>query len=125
VVLGVGNQMSIWLDTIPNPDILYYLTLITPKDPKVGLNDFKVILHQTTDNTVYYEVNDAQMFIRPWMPSHGHGSSSNINPVFTTHGKYEGKANLTMSGQWYVYDSIVINNHTASAPSFYLVFDAK
>jgi hypothetical protein len=125
VVLGVGNQMSIWLDTIPNPDILYYLTLISPKDPRVGLNDFKVILHQTTDNTVYNEVNEAQMFIRPWMPSHGHGSSSNINPVFTSHGKYEGKANLTMSGQWYVYDSIVVNNHTASSPSFYLVFDAK
>jgi len=123
VVLGVGNQMSIWLDL--NTNILYYLTLISPKDPRVGLNDFKIILHQTTDNTVYNEVNNAQMYIRPWMPSHGHGSSSNINPTLTSHGKYEGKANLTMSGQWFVYDSIIVNNQTVSTSSLYLVFDAK
>jgi hypothetical protein len=125
VVAGVGNQMSIWLDTIPNPDVLYYLTLISPKDPRVGLNDFKIILHQTIDNTVYNEVSNASMFIRPWMPLHVHGSSSNVNPAFTSHGKYEGKANLTMAGQWYVYDSIVVDNHTVSSPSLYLVFDAK
>ena len=82
VVLGIGNQMSIWLDI--NTNILYYLTLISPKDPRVGLNDFKIILHQTTDNTVYSEVTNAQMFIRPWMPSHGHGSSSNVNPAYTS-----------------------------------------
>lgn len=123
VVQGIGNQMSIWLDG--NTNILYYLTLISPKDPKVGLNDFKIILHQTTDNTIYTEVSNAQMFIRPWMPSHGHSSSSNINPAFTSYGKYEGKANLTMPGQWYVYDSIVVNNQTVSSPSLYLVFDAR
>lgn len=123
VVPGTGNQMRIWLN--PSDTILYYLTLITPKDPVVGLNDFKVILHQTYDQTSYSEVSNAQMFIRPWMPSHGHGSSSNVNPAFTSHGKYEGKANFTMPGQWYVYDSIVVNNQTVSSPSLYLVFDAR
>ncbi|MFZ4592247.1 MAG: FixH family protein [Ignavibacteria bacterium] len=123
VVLGTGNQMRIWFDAVNN--VLYYLTLITPKDPKVGLNDFKIILHKTIDQSSYTEVSNAQMFIRPWMPSHGHGSSSNVNPVFTSYGKYEGKANFTMPGQWFVYDSIVVNNQTISTPFLYLVFDAR
>lgn len=123
VILGIGSQMRIWYDA-PN-NILYYLTLISPKDPKVGLNDFKIILHKTTDQLSYNEVNNAQMFIKPWMPSHGHGSSSNVNPAFTSHGKYEGKSNFTMPGQWFVYDSIVVNNQTISSPSLYLVFDAR
>lgn len=123
VTLGIGSQMRIWLDVSSN--IEYYLTLISPKDPKVGLNDFKIILHKTTDLINYYEVNNAQMFIRPWMPSHGHGSSSNVNPVFTSYGKYEGKSNFTMPGLWFVYDSIVVNNQTISTPSLYLVFEAR
>jgi hypothetical protein len=123
VITGVGNQMRIWLN--PVDTILYYLTLITPKDPLVGLNDFKVILHQTSDQTSYSEVNNAQMFIRPWMPSHGHGSSSNVNPVLTSHGRYEGKSNFTMPGQWFVFDSIVVNNQTITNQYLYLVFDAR
>lgn len=129
VVLGTGNQMRIWFDS--NANMLYYITLISPKNPVVGLNDFKVILHKSADQISYDEVNNAQMFIKPWMPSHGHGSSSNVDPVFTSYGKYEGKANFTMPGQWFVYDSIVANNQTISpdphSPSYplYLVFDAR
>lgn len=123
VVQGVGNQMRIWFDAAAN--VLYYLTLILPKDPIVGLNDFKVILHKSADQINYYEVNNAQMYIKPWMPSHGHGSSSNVNPVFTSYGKYEGKVNFTMPGQWFVYDSVVVNNQTVSTPSLYLVFDVR
>lgn len=123
VVQGVGNQMRIWYDAATS--MLYYMTLISPKDPKVGLNDFRVILHQTADQTSYSEVSNAQMFIKPWMPSHGHGSSSNVNPAFSSYGKYEGKVNFTMPGQWFVYDSIVVNNQTISSPSLYLVFDAR
>ena len=123
VVLGTGNQMRIWYDAGAN--LLYYLTLISPKDPVVGLNDFKVILHQSPDQENYYEVNNAQMFVKPWMISHGHGSSNNVNPVFSNHGKYEGKVNFTMPGQWFVYDSIVVNNQTISTPSLYLVFNPR
>ncbi len=123
VVQGVGNQMRIWYDDVTS--MLYYMTLITPKDPVVGLNDLKVILHQTADQTSYSEVSNAQMYIRPWMPSHGHGSSSNVNPAFSSYGKYEGKVNFTMPGQWFVYDSIVVNNQIVSPPLMYLVFDVR
>ena len=123
VVQGVGNQMRIWFDASAN--MLYYLTLIAPKDPVLGLNDFKVILHKSADQISYSEVSNAQMYIKPWMLSHGHGSSSNVNPAFTSYGKYEGKANFTMPGQWFVYDSIVVNNQTISSPSLYLVFDVR
>jgi hypothetical protein len=84
-----------------------------------------VILHTTADQTKYNEVSNAQMYIRPWMPTHGHGSSSNVNPVFTSYGKYEGKANFTMPGQWYVFDSIIVNNQTITNQYLYLVFDVR
>ena len=123
VVLGTGNQMRIWYNAYDS--LLYNMTLITPKDPKVGLNDFKIILHKTADQSTYSEVNNAQMFIRPWMTSHGHGSSSNVNPVLTTNGKYEGKVNFTMPGQWFVFDSVIVNNQTISNQYLYLVFDVR
>lgn len=123
VVQGVGNQMRIWYDAATS--MLYYMTLISPKDPQVGLNEFRIILHQTADQIIYSEVSNAQMFIKPWMPSHGHGSSSNVNPAFSSYGKYEGKVNFTMPGQWFVYDSVVVNNQTVSTSSLYLVFDVR
>lgn len=123
VILGIGSQMRIWLDL--NTNILYYMTLYSPKNPQIGLNNFKVILHKTVDNYIYSEVDSAKMFIRPWMPSHGHGSSNNSNPILLNHGRYEGVVNFTMPGQWFVYDSIVVNNSTISTSSLYLVFDVR
>ncbi|MGB9697123.1 MAG: FixH family protein, partial [Ignavibacteria bacterium] len=100
-------QIRFWLDLQTNN--VYLLTLIKPANPSTGLNNYEIILHRTPDQTVYYEVDSAEFFIRPWMPAHGHGSSNNINPAFTGNGKYEGKVNFTMPGQWYVYDSIKVN----------------
>jgi hypothetical protein len=87
----------------------YFLTLIDMHNPRVGLNDMDVMLHKTTDMYTYYEVNNAEHFIRPWMESMGHGSSNNQNPVFIGNGRYKGKANFNMPGEWYLYDSIKVN----------------
>lgn len=124
VISGTGSQMRIWLNVSTNT--LYYLTLISPKLPSVGLNDFSCILHKTIDQSFYSEVDSASMFIRPWMESHGHGSSNNVNPVWESNGKYSGKVNFTMPGQWFVYDSIIVNNQVISPESpLYLVFDVR
>jgi hypothetical protein len=124
VTLGTGSQMRFFLH-LPTSRI-YLLTLISPKLPVVGLNEYKSILHYTLNETVYYEADSAVMHIRPWMPSHGHGSSSNINPVHTKNGIYEGKVNFTMPGQWFVYDSIKVNNDWITpTPPIYFVFDVR
>ncbi|MCX6160593.1 MAG: FixH family protein [Ignavibacteriae bacterium] len=110
------NQMTIWDDI--NSGHTYMLTLIEPKTATVGLNNFSCLLHQTDDDKYYTEVNGAEMYIRPWMESHGHGSSNNINPAGLGGGKYSGKANMTMVGGWDVYDSIRYNGNaiTESPP---------
>lgn len=119
-----ASQMRFWLDL--NTNYLYLMILINPADPKTGLNNFKCILHRSFENSVYAEVDSAKMFIRPWMPSHGHGSSSNVNPVLLQNGIYEGKANFTMAGTWYVYDSISVNNQIITPnPPVYFVFDVR
>jgi hypothetical protein len=58
------------------------------------------------------------------MPSLGIGSPNNVNPVSIGNGLYEGKINLTVSGQWYTYDSIKSNGLLITPnSSFYYVFD--
>lgn len=117
-------QMRYWLNTVTNN--YYLLTLIEPLDARTGLNEYKLILHRTSNDFDFYEIDSAEFFIRPWMPSHGHGSSSNINPIFKGNGKYEGKVNFTMPGQWYVYDSIKVNNTIITpSPTIYFIFDVR
>lgn len=88
----------------------YYLTLVSPYYPKQGPNVFKCILHKSNDDLNFSQIDNAVMFIRPWMEAMGHGSSNNVNPVYKGGGIYEGSANFNMSGYWDVYDSIKVNN---------------
>jgi hypothetical protein len=95
---------------------IYFITLVKPYNPAQGLNNLKCILHKTNNDIDYYEVNNAKMFIRPWMEAMGHGSSNNIHPVYTSGGIYEGTVNFNMSGEWSVYDSICVENTTITPP---------
>lgn len=36
------------------------------------------------------------------MPSMGHGSPNNVNPVHIEKGHYRGKVNFTMTGEWQI-----------------------
>ena len=122
VTTNSTNQVRAWDDLIGGHT--YVLTLIEPMNAKVGLNNFTLILHQTNNDKVFTEVNGAGMFIRPWMPSHGHGSSNNTNPASLGNGRYSGKANFSMSGGWEVYDSIYYNGGTITkSPHPKFVFD--
>lgn len=87
---------------------IFQITLVSPYDPKVGMNTFKCLLHKTITETEYEEVTNADMFIRPWMEAMGHGSSNNVNP-YNNNGFYEGQVNFTMSGTWSVYDSVKVS----------------
>ncbi len=87
----------------------YFLTMIAPSAPRVGLNDVDFMLHETDNMVTYSEVNDAEMFIKPWMEAMGHGSSNNTNPSMVSPGRYKGTANFNMAGEWFLYDSIKVN----------------
>ena len=102
----------------------YYLTLVSPFYPKQGPNIFKCILHKSNDDIIYTQIDNAEMFIKPWMETMGHGSSNNVHPSYKGGGIYEGTANFNMSGVWYVYDSIKVNgNFITPAPPPKFIFD--
>lgn len=89
----------------------YFLSLISPLYPKQGLNDFTCLLHRTADNQNFEQIDGAQVYIFPWMPLMGHGSSGNVNPVTLGDGMYKGKVDFNMPGSWTVADSIYYENH--------------
>jgi len=88
-----------------------FLTMVSPAFPRVGLNQVEMLLHQTPDLNNYEEITDAKMYIRPWMETMGHGSGNNVDPVYTTGGKYVGTANFNMAGEWFLYDSIKVGGN--------------
>ena len=47
-------------------------------------------------------LNGLTVEIDPQMPSMGHGSPNNENPLFLDNGHYEGAVNFTMGGYWEV-----------------------
>jgi len=102
------NQLIEWDDVVGANS--YVITLLNPKTPRLGINTFELLFHKYIGDNLYAEVDSAVMIIKPWMPSHGHGSSSNVNPISFGSGRYEGKVNFNMQGEWYVYDTIKINN---------------
>jgi hypothetical protein len=109
----------------PAPDTTwYFVTLMTPYVPKYGLNDYKCMLHSSSDYMNFSEINNAVIDITTWMPLMGHGSSNNVNPAYTGNCVYTGKINLAMSGIWEVYNAIKINgNLITSSPSPKFIFD--
>jgi hypothetical protein len=102
----------------------YYLTLVSPFHPVQGQNVLKCILHKSNDDINFTQIENAEMFIRPWMETMGHGSSNNVNPTYKGGGIYEGTANFNMSGIWFVYDSMKVgNNFITPSPPPKFTFD--
>ncbi|KAB2879295.1 FixH family protein [bacterium] len=90
----------------------YIVTLIDMKEPQVGLNDFEIGLYKKQTMMSFPPVTSASVSIEPTMPSMGHGSSNNVNPVHTVMGRYLGKVNFTMTGDWQVDVNAAINDTT-------------
>ena len=78
----------------------YMVTYIQPTTPKIGINEFEVVIHQRKSMFEFPAVNDFTITMEPQMPSMGHGSPNNISPVHTNVGHYNGKVNFTMTGLW-------------------------
>lgn len=79
-----------------------FLTFLNPLKPAVGINDLEITLHKKINNNQFDPVNDYTIQMEPVMPSMGHSSPNNVNPVLTANGHYKGKVNFTMSGLWQI-----------------------
>lgn len=78
----------------------FFVSLIEPADPQVGINDFEVTIHKKQSMMDWPSSDSFTLSIEPEMPDMGHGSPNNVDPVHTSNGHYQGKVNFTMDGYW-------------------------
>lgn len=77
-----------------------FVARITPLNPTVGINDIQFGIWKKETMMSFPNVDGYKMAMVPEMPSMGHGSPNNVDPVSVGNGKYDGKVNFTMTGYW-------------------------
>ena len=78
----------------------YFVSLIQPAVPKVGINDMEIAIYKKVSMTSWPADSSLSVVLTPEMPTMGHGSPNNVNPVHIGNGHYKGKVNFTMTGLW-------------------------
>ncbi len=96
VIDSLSNGPGSWTIT------KYPVSLIEPDIWKVGQNKFEITVHKMASMMSFPCCSDMTVEITPEMPSMGHGSPNNVNPVMTSNGHYAGIVNFTMTGAWRV-----------------------
>lgn len=81
-------------------DERYTVSLVQPYAPKTGVNDLEILVSRRENMHDFPPVDGLEIEFEPEMPSMGHGSPNNVNPVGVGKGRYRGKANFTMTGDW-------------------------
>ncbi len=84
----------------------YFVSLVEPRKPAVGINDFEVVVHQKESMSSWPAVNNLDISVEPEMPAMGHGSPNNVDPILIENGHYKGKVNFTMDGNWKIHLTI-------------------
>jgi len=90
---------------------------VSPSSPKVGVNDFEIAVFKRLDMMTFPAEDNFSITMTPEMPSMGHGSPNNVNPVLTKNGHYKGKVNFTMTGDWRI--NLVLNKEGKSTSTFF------
>lgn len=103
-VAVIANTPSKMLSsTLPlDSNAKVFISMVLPSEPKQGINDFEITLHKKIGNMDFPAIEDYTIEIEPEMPSMGHGSPNNVNPVHIGKGHYSGKVNFTMTGLWHI-----------------------
>jgi hypothetical protein len=78
----------------------YFVSLIEPAHPKVGINDLEIAIYKKVSMMSWPADSSLAVTLYPEMPSMGHSSPNNVNPVHIGNGHYKGKVNFTMTGLW-------------------------
>jgi len=98
----------------------YFISMIDPSKPIVGINDLLVKVNKRVTMMDFPNDSFYTYSVYPWMPSMGHSSPNNVNPVYTTEGMYDGKVNFTMTGDWRI--TLKFIESPQDSVSFDLVF---
>jgi hypothetical protein len=98
---------------------VYFVSLIEPSDPEVGVNDLEFSVHYKENMMSFPAAEDLTVEIEPEMPSMDHGSPNNVHPGHIINGHYEGKVNFTMTGWWRVHLTIKKNNEIVTDEAYF------
>lgn len=90
----------------------YFVALKEPMSPELGLNDFELMIYKRENMMSFPPATNLKVKIEPEMPSMGHGSPNNVNPIHVEDGLYKGQVNFTMSGHWQVNIDILNESDT-------------
>ncbi|GAA0892788.1 hypothetical protein GCM10009122_24670 [Fulvivirga kasyanovii] len=105
-------------------DEKYFFAYHLPEGkPAIGANDFEVYAYKQLDMMTYEAVDGLTMGIEPEMPSMGHGSPNNVDPVSKGNGRYAGSVNFSMSGDWAIWLTVEQESEVVLTDvAFYLEF---
>lgn len=103
-------------------NVSYFVSLVAPSKPMVGINTFEVAIHKKVSMMEWPAVEIAEISIDTEMPDMGHGSPNNINPVHQANGHYSGKVNFTMDGYWKINMDLTLEG-LIQKTSFDLTFE--
>lgn len=95
---------------------------VEPNAPIVGANSFKIAIYTMENMMSFVPVNYLAVEIEPEMPSMGHGSNGNINPVFTNNGMYEGTVSFNMTGDWRIHLALNQDNELVKDGIYFDLF---
>ena len=86
--------------TASHNGVKYFVALVEPAAPKVGINDMELAIYKKASMMNWPADSSLSVVLTPEMPTMGHGSPNNVNPVHMGNGHYKGKVNFTMTGYW-------------------------
>ena len=88
----------------------YVVALVPGKKWQVGMNDLEILINKNESMMSFPAAADFKIVFNPEMPSMGHGSPNNVNPVSNGNGRYKGKVNYTMTGDWRLHFKLTRND---------------
>lgn len=97
----------------------FYVTLLEPSAPKVGVNDMEIAVYKMESMMSFPADSSLSVFIEPEMPTMGHGSPNNIHPVHAGKGHYKGRVNFTMTGLWRVHADFLSGGSVADSTQYF------
>ncbi len=97
----------------------YFISLIEPSTFKVGINDMEIAIYKKVSMMSFPADSSLSVILTPEMPTMGHGSPNNINPVHTGNGHYKGKVNFTMTGMWQLNLDFMSGTAVADTTQFF------
>lgn len=88
----------------------YTISLIQPAAPKIGINELEVLVNKRADHNHFPPEEGLTIAFDPQMTSMNHGSPNNVDPVHGANGRYKGRVNFTMSGDWRLHFEVKRDN---------------